>query len=75
MGPSELHVISAKDDLVWTMWSTVLTDPEVGNKGSVRALQVYRFVNGKLPETWWQAQTIRDHGRILKGNDANRKRG
>ena len=46
------HAISAKDDLLWTRSSGVWTDPEDGTKGSGRDLQVYRFVNGKLAETW-----------------------
>ena len=53
------HAISAKDDLVWTRSSGVWTD-EDGNKGSGRDLQVYRFVNGKLAETW--AIGINDQG-------------
>jgi hypothetical protein len=46
------QAISAKDDLVWVRSSSVATDPEAGDEGSGRALQVYRFVNGKLAETW-----------------------
>jgi hypothetical protein len=46
------HAISAKDDLIWTRSSGVWTNPEDGTKGSGRDLQVYRFVNGKLAETW-----------------------
>ena len=46
------QAISAKDDLVWVRSSGASTDPKVGNKGSIRSLQVYRFVNGKLAETW-----------------------
>lgn len=49
----KMRFISAKDDLVWTRWSMKSTDSKVGNKGTLRALQVYRFVNGKLAETWW----------------------
>jgi len=47
------HAISAKGDLVWIRSSVKPTDSKAGNKGSIRAIQVYRFVNGRLAETWW----------------------
>ena len=47
------HAVSAKDDLIWVRWSLVSTDANAGNEGTYRALQVYRFVDGKLAETWW----------------------
>jgi predicted SnoaL-like aldol condensation-catalyzing enzyme len=54
------QAISAKDDLVWVRSSGVATDPKDGNKGSVKVLKVYRFVNGKLTESW--AIVINDQG-------------
>jgi hypothetical protein len=47
------HAVSAKDDLIWMRWSVVSTDANAVNEGAYRALQVYRFVDGNLAETWW----------------------
>jgi hypothetical protein len=43
--------IKAQGDKIWTQWSAAL-DSENGEREISRALQVYRFEDGRLVETW-----------------------
>ena len=45
--------LSADKDLIWVRWSMTNEDPETKETIHSRGLQVYRFENGKLAETWW----------------------
>jgi len=43
--------VKAQGDKIWTQWSAAL-DSEDGGREVARALQVYRFEDGRLIETW-----------------------
>jgi len=43
--------VKAQGDKIWTQWSAAL-DSEDGVREVARALQVYRFEDGRLIETW-----------------------
>lgn len=45
--------LSADGDLIWARWSMTREDPETKEITHSRGLQVYRFEDGKLAETWW----------------------
>ena len=45
--------LSADKDLIWVRWSMTNEDPETKEITHSRGLQVYRFEDGKLAETWW----------------------
>lgn len=47
------QALSADGDLVWVRWSMSREHPETGETIHSRGLQVYRFEEGKLAETWW----------------------
>lgn len=47
------QALSAKDDLIWTRWTMIREHPETKETILSRGLQVYRFEDGKLAETWW----------------------
>lgn len=45
--------LSADGDLIWVRWSMTRENPETKEITHSRGLQVYRFEDGKLAETWW----------------------
>lgn len=45
--------LSADGDLIWVRWSMTTEDPDTKEITHSRGLQVYRFEDGKLAETWW----------------------
>ena len=45
--------LSADGDLIWTRWTMIRENPETNEIIHSRGLQVYRFEDGKLAETWW----------------------
>jgi len=47
------QALSADGDLIWVRWSMTREDPETKEITHSRGLQVYRFEDGKLAETWW----------------------
>ncbi len=47
------QALSADGDLIWVRWSMTTEDPETKEITHSRGLQVYRFEDGKLAETWW----------------------
>jgi len=47
----EMNAASIDGDLLWTRWSAH-AQPTGGEEIMLRGLQVYRFADGKLAETW-----------------------
>ncbi|MCX2983129.1 nuclear transport factor 2 family protein [Halieaceae bacterium IMCC14734] len=47
------QTLSADGDLIWVRWSMTRENPETKEISHSRGLQVYRFEDGKLAETWW----------------------
>ncbi len=47
------QALSADGDLIWVRWSMTREHPETKEITQSRGLQVYRFEDGKLAETWW----------------------
>ncbi|MDE0886440.1 MAG: nuclear transport factor 2 family protein [Myxococcota bacterium] len=47
------QALSADGDLVWVRWSMTREHPSTKEITHSRGLQVYRFEDGKLAETWW----------------------
>jgi len=48
-----VHALSADRDLIWVRWSLTFTDPKSSKEVQSRGMQVYRFEDGKLAETWF----------------------
>ena len=47
------QALSADGDLIWVRWSMSRENRKTKEITHSRGLQVYRFEDGKLAETWW----------------------
>ena len=46
-----MNAMSIDNNLLWTRWSGKFTGPN-GEEFTFKGIQIYRFENGKLTETW-----------------------